>query len=441
MPKKSIPPWYHSLLSPWAILVSIAAGVLIAVYFKELIPFVAPIGKIYLALLQMCVIPIILTAVTSSLGKLFRQGEVRKIAKRLVVVFTVALLFAGLMGTMTGVLLKPGTNIDDESRTILGQKLAEYESSAPEENMDNANEESGIAYFINTMVPQNIFEALTNGQNLGILFFAALLGVAIGICDSHYSEMTIGIIDNLYDAFSRMIEWFMYGLPLGLACLLAEQISGIGFTVLMATANFILLVYILIFVMLVIYSLIIWRTTNISYLDSLNALKKTMIVAVGTARPMAAIPPALSGLSNELNCDKKSLGLVVPLSFNTVSHGNVLYFALSSTFFAQLYGIELGLEQFIIIVIGSILASFAAAGAPGILAISMIGLVLMPLHLPVAASIILLIVIDPLIDNFLTMVTVYGNCACSALVTHKSKVSSDERTAVLQEVQRKKEEC
>ena len=69
MPKKSIPPWYHSLLSPWAILVSIAAGVLIAVYFKELIPFVAPIGKIYLALLQMCVIPIILTAVTSKIGR------------------------------------------------------------------------------------------------------------------------------------------------------------------------------------------------------------------------------------------------------------------------------------------------------------------------------------------------------------------------------------
>jgi proton glutamate symport protein len=424
-------PWYASLLSPWAIIISIVAGFIIAIYFKNVVPFIAPIGKAYLALLQMCVIPIIVTAVVSSLGRLFMMGGIKVILIRLVSCFAGVLLLLSLFGLTVSSVVKPGANLDEKSRAVLGTKLAEHEIETSKVHViTDEKEESGnkqeinIWYFVQNIIPDNVFEALRLGQNLSILFFSALLGIAIGITKADYKETSLGVIETLYEAFSKMINWFMYGLPIGLCCLFADQISNIGVEILLATVNFIITAYVSIFILLIVFSIIIWKRSGVSYFESLEALKKTIIVAIGTARPIAAIPPTLSGMGDVLNFDKKTCNLVVPLGFNTISFGNVMYFSMATVFIAQMYGVDLTLQKYAIILIGSILAGSAAAGAPGIMAISMIGLVLAPLHLPIEASVVLLIAIDPLVDQLLTTVTVYGNCACTSLVVDNNNLNA-----------------
>ena len=81
--KKSI---IQLLLSPWAILAGIAAGVLIGLYQPSLAAKLAPTGEMYLSLLQMCVLPIMMTAIISSIAPLFAEHEAKyrkPISKRL----------------------------------------------------------------------------------------------------------------------------------------------------------------------------------------------------------------------------------------------------------------------------------------------------------------------------------------------------------------------
>ena len=61
-------------------------------------------------------------------------------------------------------------------------------------------------------------------------------------------------------------------------------------------------------------------------------------------------------------------------------------------------------------------STLAAAGAPGVAALSMMSLILIPLGLPVEVAIILLVAIDPIVDPVLTVVNVQANAATTILL-------------------------
>ena len=64
----------------------------------------------------------------------------------------------------------------------------------------------------------------------------------------------------------------------------------------------------------------------------------------------------------------------------------------------------------------SVLAGVAASGAPGIAALSMMSIILVPLGLPVEVAVILLVAIDPIIDPILTVMNILSNCALTCVV-------------------------
>jgi proton glutamate symport protein len=73
----------------------------------------------------------------------------------------------------------------------------------------------------------------------------------------------------------------------------------------------------------------------------------------------------------------------------------------------------------VFVLFGAMLAGVAATGAPGVAALSMISIILVPLGLPVEVAIILLVAIDPIVDPILTVVNVQGNAATTALLAGK----------------------
>ncbi|NEP55072.1 MAG: dicarboxylate/amino acid:cation symporter [Moorea sp. SIO3C2] len=61
------------LKSPWAILISVILSVYVGTVHKEFAVALAPMGDLYLGLLKMCVLPILLAAITTSIGRLMRS--------------------------------------------------------------------------------------------------------------------------------------------------------------------------------------------------------------------------------------------------------------------------------------------------------------------------------------------------------------------------------
>ena len=407
------------LLSPWAILTGMIAGILIGLRYKTIAVNLAPLGEVYLALLQMCIIPIMITAVLSSLGRILMFGEATSYLKRLVVVFIIGLVIASAVGLSIGIIAKPGAELNKNAQVVLGKKISEIEGASEEQPESKRNSLIG---FIKEIVTTNVIGAIRKGKNLPVLFFFILLGIAIGLAHSKAGENLLEMINVFYDAILRIISWVMYGLPFGLCFLLASQVAQVGPDIMFALLKLIITCYIAALTMIGLYGIAISLKTGGSFFHSFSALKETFVVALGTSSSFATIPAALHELQNKLHLDKHSTKLVVPLGINLNPHGSVMHFAISAVFISQLYGVSLNGSSLVIILIGSILAGLAATGAPGIGALSMIALVLEPLGLPVATAVILLAAIDPIIDPIITLTTVHANCAAATLIAKKSEM-------------------
>jgi Na+/H+-dicarboxylate symporter len=328
------------------------------------------------------------------------------------------------MGGLFGYLGQPGLQIDHDAHVSLGKTIIETENSMtaiPETRSASLS----LFTFIKAMIPSNIFKALNEGDNLSILFFSILVGVSMGLMNTTSSKLALNVVDAFFDVFLKIIGWLMYLLPIGLLCLFAGQIAEVGTEIVWATAKLILYLYIASLLLMIFYSLVVWwkNYKTHSYLESLAALKRPLLVALGTASSLATIPSALIALKENLKIDRNICDLVVPLGFTINPPGTVLHFSLASVFIAQLYGTELGTSEMSIILFGSIFAGLAASSAPGIVGLSMIAMTLDPLHLPTNIAIILLVAIDPIVDPVLTAVNVHANCAMAMIAEGDDEIA------------------
>jgi proton glutamate symport protein len=157
----------------------------------------------------------------------------------------------------------------------------------------------------------------------------------------------------------------------------------------------------------------------------------TMIVAAifarlvrffSTCSNQATLPFLTATLHNKFKLQEDAINLAIPLGVTMCRASNVLYYAFISIFIASIYNEPLGMYQHCFVVIGSILTSFAASGASGVIAISMISIVLDPLNLRIDSILAILIIVDPILDPFRTVTSLLMNAALSCFIINKKKV-------------------
>lgn len=407
--------FFRILLNPWTVFYGIALGCYTGFLYPVFAAKLKPWGDIFLSLLQMCIIPILITAVVSSLGKLIKTGGVKNYIGKIGGLFAAGLLLAAIFGLSAGVFLKPGTTLSDNARITLGKLISQSEMSSAHEVVSI---EPTFFDFFKTIIPSNIFEAFSSGQNLGILFFCILFGLALGFVPSDSSEIALSVAEALYEAFLKLIGWIMYVMPFGLYALFASEISKVGFDVLKALIKFIIIIYGTSISLIFFYHCLIWWKKGGNFLKPFHALRETLVVALGTSSSFASIPSALRCLQDNLDVNRKTTNLVIPLGVNLNPQGSVLHFALSTVFIAQIYNVTLTPEGYLMTLIGAILIGMASTGMPGAGSLSMLSLILSPLGLPSQAAILFLIAIDPIVDPIVTTLNIHS-CATVAVLAEK----------------------
>jgi len=407
------------LLSAWVVFAGICIGVAIGLGEKEYAATLAPFGQLYLALLQMSILPIMISAVIVSLGRLLQsQEKSRRQVANIALIFAAGLMLSAVIAVGAGESLSPGMNLKSDSKEIFGHEIARSELSS--DVVPDFVPPIRLVDFFVEMVPRNIFKAASEGNNLPILFFSVVIGVALGMMNASRSEPALKVADAVYESMLKLIGWLMYGLPFGLCFIIASSISHLGISIFFAMLNLIIVIYAVSFILLVVYGFIIIRYSNgVSFRQALAAMKDPLLVAFGTSSSFAAIPLMLKSLTMKLRCRKESVDLIVPLGLSLHPQGNVIHFVISTLFVAQLYNVDITGETYVVLIISAIFAAVAASGAPGIASLAMLSLVFTPLGLPLSVGIILLTAIDPVVDPVLTAVNVQANMAASAFLSEK----------------------
>ena len=391
------------------IVAGIAIGTFIGFYPKPMAQVLAPFGDIYVSLLMMCVIPIVITSMTSGVARLVRTAEIRAHLWRLAAYFLAGLLVPSGIGAFAAWIGGPGENLDASALSSLGAMVLDKGSAS--------SDPPGLLPFLVSIVPPNIFAALSSGHIISIVFFCVLIGSALGLLQNQEAERVLQLIEVMSDSFHLIFQWVISFLPIGLACLLAGYIAYLNPSVFHALFKFIVVFHLTAISLALLYYLLLWRVVGGTFRHVWQALSQPVLVAYTVDSSLVALSACLKVLDQRLGVDRRLSGLILPFGMVANRQGKICLLAFTSVFLAQIHGVTLSLGDAFIVLIASSLSGMAAVGSGVVLAPALI-VVVHAIAVPDVLAAVVLIVIGPIIDRMQSVVTVLANCTLTAFVAN-----------------------
>src|SRR5690606_403625 len=136
-------------------------------------------------------------------------------------------------------------------------------------------------------------------------------------------------------------------------------------------------------------------------------------------------PVTLRTVEKDLGVDNKVASFTVPLGATINMDGTAIMQGVATAFIAQVYGIDIGLSGYLMVVLTATLASIGTAGVPGV-GLIMLAMVLQQAGLPVE-GVALIIGVDRLLDMVRTAVNITGDAMVSTVVANSEKLLDRKR--------------
>ncbi len=385
------------------ILIAMILGTILGIAMGPEAAMFAPLGDLFIGLIKMLVVPLVAISIISGAASLGATKSAGKIGISTIAYFLITTVVSVSLGLFLGEVFTPGKGLDKE--TVLAMFPAE---ETPVQ---------ATATFWETLqsiIPENPMESLVSGNILQIIFFGLFLGIGISTLPKQKKEPLMNGMNYLIEALIWMIKVVMWTAPIGVFGLMASSIGSFGFDLLKMALD-------LMWVNLIggalilfgLYPLTLKLFSKVSMRRFFSKMTKAQIVALSTSSSMATLPINMEVCEEELGVSKATSGFVLPLGATINMTGSALYYALVAIFFAQLFGIELSMAQYIAIIITSTVGSIGQAGVPGpsLLVVA----VLVAADIPIA-GLPLLYALDRVFDMLRTVFNITGDAACAVIV-------------------------
>ena len=231
-------------------------------------------------------------------------------------------------------------------------------------NADVSSAPSGVGEVLNNLLlstVSNPVQALAEANYVSILFWAILLGI---IFKSLAGEATKTVINDLSQAFSKLVSWIINLAPFGIMGLIYETISQSGMSIFIDYGKLLLLlVGTMLFVALVINPILVFLMIRANpYPLVFRCLRESGLMAFFMRSSAANIPVNLE-LCKKLGLDKDLYSVSIPLGSTINMDGAAVVITIMTMTAANTMGINVDLPSAIIL---SFLATLAACGTSGI---------------------------------------------------------------------------
>ena len=387
------------------ILVAMVAGVAVGALMGEESVMFKPLGTLFIQLIKMLVVPLVTISIISGAASLGSSRSAGKIGLTSIGYILLTTIISIAIAIAAGVIFKPGDGLSVEN----------LEALIPQGADAGAATELSFWDTVIGMIPANPIEALAEGNVLQIIVFGLFLGFGISAIGEEKRTKVVNGLNYLLEALIWCIGKVMWIAPLGVFGLMAEAMGTFGFDILLKVVNLLWVDLLAVLLMgLAVYPLTVMFLSNVGIKEFFRAMLRPQIVAFSTASSMATLPVTM-GACDEMRVSKEVTGFVVPLGATINMTGNAIYYTLVAIFFAQIYGIELGIAQYVAITVTASLGSIGQAGVPG--PTLMVVAVLVAAGIPIE-GLPLLYALDRLFDMIRTVLNITGDAAC-AVVTDR----------------------
>ncbi|WRS28862.1 dicarboxylate/amino acid:cation symporter [Oscillospiraceae bacterium MB08-C2-2] len=286
------------------------------------------IGTIFIRLIQMSVVPLVMTSVAGSLAGIQGKGAGKMGFTTFVCIVVFTLIAAGL-GLALGMIVKPG----------IGINIGTVASTA---EVANTSIQTTLTNFVST----NIFSAMAAGDMVPSIVFSILFGV----CAGAYARQTenplmLDILKQANGIVMGMITVVMKLAPVGIFFLLADVAGTTGFTVILPMLKFLLCLLIGDVIQMVLFGSFTAAFCGVSPLRLPQKFAKVSLMAIATTSSAICLPTEMDDMVNKFGVDKKVADFVGPVAMSMNSTGAVQCYVLAILFMSQATGMTLTPSQ------------------------------------------------------------------------------------------------
>lgn len=378
-----------------------------------------PLGELYVTLIKMIAVPLVFFAVINAISSLHGQKSVAALSGRTFLWFVITAALAVCVGLGVGTVLQPGAG---------GLQLTMASNYVP-------REVPSVVQVLLDVVPANVFYALSGigtkvnaagetvlaagrGSILPVIFFAGLVGFAIVKLGEKVTEAR-KLVGQMSDIMIQVTRFVLEVTPIGTFGLIAGLVGSYGFEKLLPLGHFVLALYVACALHIVVVYSALLLAHGLNPLKFFRGAAPGMQVAFVSSSSFAAMPVALRSITHNLGVNKDYGSFAVPLGASIKMDGcGAIYPALCAVFIAQYSGVPLTPEQYVVVLIASVLGSFGTAGVPGT-AVIMATVVLSAANLPLE-TIGYLYAIDRILDMMRTMTNVTGQMLVPVIVAKET---------------------
>jgi len=405
----------------WKILIGMVLGVAFGLFFtqfgggKEFIQdWIKPFGNIFIKSLKLIAVPLILASLIKGVSDLKDISQLSKMGGRTIVMYIITTVLAVSIGLVLVNIIKPGDSISEKTRKELVAQNTKSTEKYKKEAYNQKN--NGPLQALEDLVPDNIISAAGNNKNmLQVIFFAIFFGISLILVPSKQSKPVKEFFDGFNEVILKMIDLIMLAAPYGVFALLAALVvESPSIDLFLALGWYAFTVIIGLFMLLVIYNLIVLFVVRKKPSFFIKGILPAQLLAFSTSSSAATLPVTMERVNEHLGVDEEVSSFVLPIGATVNMDGTSLYQAVAAVFIAQAFGMNLGIEAQLGIVLTATLASIGSAAVPGA-GMVMLVIVLAQAGIP-EAGLALIFAIDRPLDMLRTIANVTGDATVSMVV-------------------------
>lgn len=396
-----------------ALVLAVVTGLFLPQKLGTFEPFVvlAFLGKLFLQALQMLVVPLIVSAVISAIAKLGGEHSLGRLGLKTLVYYTGTTLIAVVIGLTVSNILQPGKVSPEVSQAMIA--VANTNSTEVAEKIGERGA-SDIWGIIQRMIPTNIFDAASKkSEMLALIFFSILFGFFITRLPETRRDGMVTWWENIYEVMILIADFVIRFTPYGVFALVASTVSQTGSAAFVPLLKFFFGVVFALGLHMFVALPLILLAFGISPAKHFRMMAPALLTAFSTASSAATLPLTL-GCLEKGGVPRRICGFTIPLGATVNMDGTALYECAVVLFVAQIYGVQLGLAEQLMVVVLALLTSIGVAGIP---AASMVAIVVIlgAVGLP-AEAIGIVLAVDRVLDMCRTTVNVYGDSTAAVVI-------------------------
>ncbi|WP_445355421.1 dicarboxylate/amino acid:cation symporter [Microbulbifer sp. EKSA008] len=381
------------LLSPeGAALVSQDLSAALASWFK--LP-----GSIFLNMIQMVVIPLIMSSIILGLSGSGNVSQLKRVGLRIAPYFVGTTTVAVIIGIILVQLIQPGDYIDES----LLSAATELQVASAAQVMESKPLPERIA----ELIPANLNESIAMRNMLQLVVYAIFIGVAVMLLPQKQRETAVYAFGIIQEVALKVVGWAMLFAPLAVFGLLADIAIRVGLTAILGMSVYVGTVILGLLILLSFYLIIVSLVTSVGPITFLQRISGVQLLAFSTSSSAAVMPLSMKVAESPLGVKPSIAKFIVPLGATVNMDGTALYQVIAAVFLTQVYGIDLTTAQLVGLTVTTVGASIGSPSTPGV-GIVILATILAGIGVP-PEGIALILGVDRILDMCRTAVNVTGD--------------------------------